>query len=101
MPSRGLYYKTFYGRNLRIAGPLRLGPEPTRVKHLSGWKGLPKDEHSSLSRKSVNYVRKKFYSSYLKGIDGFGCWLVNERRPLSVNVIKLFYSSLIPRTKKL
>ncbi len=63
--SRTLYYITFYGCNLLIfvisqnvcpwqAFPaqskcLRVRPEPTRVKHLL--------------RKSVNYGRKKFYST--------------------------------------
>jgi hypothetical protein len=40
----GLYYKTFYGRNLRL-------------------KRLARDKNSSLLRKSVNYDRKKFYST--------------------------------------
>jgi hypothetical protein len=64
---------------------LQVGPEPTRVKHLSGaalygrllalpsytrlgWKGLPGDKHSSLLRKSVNYGRNKGYDTGPRGL---------------------------------
>ncbi len=82
---RSLYYKTFYGRNLRIfiinlcvclwqaftakSNVWGWGQEPTL--EWSTWKVLHKgrlarDRHSSLLRKSVNYGRKKFYSTGAK-----------------------------------
>jgi hypothetical protein len=49
MSSLCLYYKTFYCSEFTRKRWTRMGR-------------LPKDKHSSLLRKSVNYGRKKFYS---------------------------------------
>ncbi len=93
--SRGLYYKTFYARNLHIlvisksvypwqafpalsdvCGEARSLPQSvahercfTRVgsaltcKHQTRLERLARDKHFSLLRESVNYDRKKFYST--------------------------------------
>ncbi len=91
--AQGLYYKTFFGRNLRIImisqsvciwqaftaqsnvcvgaypgeAPFRcstLGYAPGLThKHQSRQERLARDKQSSLIRKSVDYDRKKFYST--------------------------------------
>ncbi len=82
---RGLYYETFYGRNLRIfvissivfvlckpfqpsvmfVGKARSLPQSASLtrKHSTRLERIAIDKHSSLLRKSVNYGRKKFYST--------------------------------------
>jgi hypothetical protein len=93
-----LYYKTFYGRNLRIfilsksvfpgqpfqpslmfAGKAGAYPSEAPLK-------LAKDKHSILLRKSVNYGRKKFYSTgpRTEQTEFFSCL------PFGIGVVKLF-----------
>ncbi len=73
----GLYYKTYYGRNLRIfvislsVCPWQAFPAWSNVcgqfglthRHYTSMEMLAIDKHSCLLRKSVNYDRKKFYST--------------------------------------
>jgi hypothetical protein len=61
----GLYYKTYYGRNLWIfviSYSVCLWPGLAR-KYWTGLERLARDKHSSLLLKSVNYGRNKFYST--------------------------------------
>jgi hypothetical protein len=59
MPTRGLYYGTFYGRNF-LSGAShngRLLASPTNVR--LGWKGLPRSNTLAYYKKSINYGCKK------------------------------------------
>ncbi len=74
----GRYYKTFYGRNLRIfvinqsSCPRQTFPVQSNVwgqaqvltrKHQTRLERLAREKHSILLRKFVNYGHRKFYST--------------------------------------